>query len=168
MLGALVVGLIPGGSAERSRILVGDIIRRFDNHEIRSPQDLTRLVATTPVGTPVVIVARRDGREISIAVVVDRRPNDTAFVPDEPVNREQGRTPVTTAAPPQTVGNNVGPKELPSTGLGMLQSVSESAIVNIVDDFAQRYASAPNDMAKGMVRRERSLALCGQVEPVHG
>jgi len=36
----------------------------------------------------------------------------------------------------------------------------EQWMIGVVTDFAGRYEKAPNDMAKGLVRRDRSNALC--------
>jgi hypothetical protein len=43
---------------------------------------------------------------------------------------------------------------------------AEPFIVQTVQDFADRYAKAPNDMAKGALRPARGYALCGGTSPV--
>lgn len=37
---------------------------------------------------------------------------------------------------------------------------SEAALVRVIEDYAARYAQAPNDMARGALRPERARALC--------
>ena len=42
----------------------------------------------------------------------------------------------------------------------------EPVLIATVDDFADKFRSAPNDMAKGLTRRTRAQTLCGPAQPV--
>ena len=70
--GALVAGVDDKGPAKPAGIEPGDVIVRFDGHEIREMRDLPRVVADTPVGkqTPVVVI--RKGKELTKTVTLGR------------------------------------------------------------------------------------------------
>ncbi len=61
--GALVAGIDDKGPAKPAGIQTGDVIIRFDNHEIKEMRDLPRVVADTPVGKEVDVVILRQGKE---------------------------------------------------------------------------------------------------------
>jgi serine protease Do len=70
--GALVAGVDDKGPAKPAGIEPGDVIVRFDGHEIKEMRDLPRVVADTPVGkqTPVVVI--RKGKELTRTVTLGR------------------------------------------------------------------------------------------------
>src|SRR5205085_8161763 len=70
--GALVAGIDDKGPAKPAGIEAGDVIVRFDGHEIKEMRDLPRVVADTPVGkqTPVVVI--RKGKELTKTVTLGR------------------------------------------------------------------------------------------------
>jgi serine protease Do len=53
--GALVAEVQPRSPADKATIKPGDIILRYQEHDVRQPQDLSRRVAATPPGTAVKI-----------------------------------------------------------------------------------------------------------------
>ncbi|MEZ5788774.1 MAG: Do family serine endopeptidase [Xanthobacteraceae bacterium] len=61
--GALVAGVDDKGPAKPAGIQTGDVIVRFDNHDIKEMRDLPRVVADTPVGKEVEVVILRQGKE---------------------------------------------------------------------------------------------------------
>lgn len=42
----------------------------------------------------------------------------------------------------------------------------EAWLISTVDQFSAAFQSAPNDMAKGLIRHQRAIALCGKESPV--
>src|ERR1700739_400953 len=61
--GALVAGVDDKGPAKPAGIEPGDVVVKFDGHEIKEPKDLSRGVADTPVGKEVDVVILRKGQE---------------------------------------------------------------------------------------------------------
>jgi serine protease Do len=61
--GALVAGVDDKGPAKPAGIEPGDVVIKFDGHEIKEPKDLSRVVADTPVGKEVDVVILRKGQE---------------------------------------------------------------------------------------------------------
>ncbi|MEM7300191.1 MAG: DegQ family serine endoprotease [Pseudomonadota bacterium] len=70
--GALVAGITRGGPAEKSNIITGDVILKFDGRDIKEMRDLPRIVADSPVGKAVKVLVLRKGKEQTIDVVLGR------------------------------------------------------------------------------------------------
>jgi serine protease Do len=70
--GALVAGIDERGPAKPAGIVPGDVIVRFDGHDIREMRDLPRVVADTPVGKEVAVVVIRKGKEENLTVKLGR------------------------------------------------------------------------------------------------
>lgn len=74
--GALVAGVLDGGPAARAGVEVGDIILRFDDHEIKTMRDLPRAVAATKAGRDVDVAVLRAGKPITITLSVGDMPGN--------------------------------------------------------------------------------------------
>jgi serine protease Do len=70
--GALVAGVDDKGPAKPGGILPGDVIIRFDGHDIKEMRDLPRIVADTPIDKTVDVVVIRKGVEETHQVKVGR------------------------------------------------------------------------------------------------
>ena len=85
--GALVAGIDDKGPAKPAGIKPGDVIIKFDGHDIKEMHDLPRIVADTPVGKTVDVIVIRKGKEETHKVTVGRL-EDGEQVAD---GRRQGR-----------------------------------------------------------------------------
>jgi serine protease Do len=85
--GALVSEVIKDGPADKAGMRSGDIILEFDGKTVHEVNELPRLVAATPVGKKAAVKILRDGKEMVLAVTVDRlkeKEEETAVkVPDK-------------------------------------------------------------------------------------
>jgi serine protease Do len=70
--GALVAGIDDRGPAKPAGIEPGDVVVRFDGHDVKEMHDLPRIVADTPVGKEVEVVVIRKGKEETHTVKVGR------------------------------------------------------------------------------------------------
>src|SRR5215470_4821256 len=70
--GALVAGVDDKGPAKPAGIEPGDVIIKFDGHDVKEMHDLPRVVADTPVGKDVDVTIVRKGKEESKTVKVGR------------------------------------------------------------------------------------------------
>jgi len=70
--GALVAGIDDRGPAKPGGIEPGDVIVKFDGHDIKEMRDLPRIVADTPVGKRVEVVVIRKGKEETHQVEIGR------------------------------------------------------------------------------------------------
>ena len=61
--GALVAGVDEKGPAKPAGIESGDVIVKFDGHDVKSSNDLPRIVANTPIDKEVEVVVIRSGKE---------------------------------------------------------------------------------------------------------
>ncbi|ACM19555.1 periplasmic trypsin-like serine protease lipoprotein DegP [Geotalea daltonii FRC-32] len=69
--GALIADVIAGGPADKGGMKSGDIITSFDGKEIKTANDLSRVVAGTAVGKEIKGTAIRDGKEIPFTMKVE-------------------------------------------------------------------------------------------------
>jgi serine protease Do len=70
--GALVAGVDDRGPAKPAGIQPGDVVVKFDGHDIKEMHDLPRIVADTPVGKEVEVVIIRKGKEEIHTVKIGR------------------------------------------------------------------------------------------------
>jgi serine protease Do len=74
--GALVAGVDPKGPAKPAGLEPGDVVVKFDGHDIKEMHDLPRIVAETSVGKEVDVVIIRKGKEQTLKVTVGRLKDD--------------------------------------------------------------------------------------------
>ena len=68
--GALVANVTPGGPADKAGLKQGDVILKFDGKEVDAMRTLPRMVAETPINKKVDVVIMRQGKEMTIPVVL--------------------------------------------------------------------------------------------------
>ena len=73
--GALVGDVIPNSPAEKAGIKRGDVIVRFDRHEVKTMESLPKIVGSTTPGKAVKVEIIRDGKkkvlDVTIAILKD-------------------------------------------------------------------------------------------------
>lgn len=74
--GALVADLTPGGPAEKGKVLVGDVILKFDGKEVGEMRSLPRIVAETAVGERVVVEVWRKRKIVKLNIVLGEFPEE--------------------------------------------------------------------------------------------
>ncbi|MFO1089228.1 MAG: DegQ family serine endoprotease [Hyphomicrobiales bacterium] len=70
--GALIADVTATGPAEKAGIKPGDVVVKFDGHEVKAMRDLPRIVADTPVGKKVQVEVMRKGQPITVEVEIGR------------------------------------------------------------------------------------------------
>jgi serine protease Do len=68
--GALVAEVNPGTPAEKAGLQRGDIIIEFNGHPIQEMNELPRMVADAPPGTPATVKVLREGKEKTFKLTV--------------------------------------------------------------------------------------------------
>ncbi|HEV8001914.1 MAG TPA: CPBP family glutamic-type intramembrane protease [Planctomycetaceae bacterium] len=71
--GCQVSSILPDSPAEKAGLRVKDVITKFDGRDVQSFDELAKLVAQRKVGDAVNVTILRDGREISIRAMLDKR-----------------------------------------------------------------------------------------------
>ena len=74
--GALVGRVNDDGPADKAGIKGGDVVLRFDGHDIKELRTLPRIVAETAVGKSVPVVVWRGGKEVTLQASVGELPDD--------------------------------------------------------------------------------------------
>ena len=99
--GALVAGIDPNGPAKPAGLQPGDVVVKFDGHDVKEMHDLPRIVAETPVGKQVDVVIIRKGKEQTLKVVVGRLKDDEKVATAE---TKKGSTPEQKTVVQKTLG----------------------------------------------------------------
>ena len=82
--GALVAGVDSKGPAAEGGIQRGDVILRFDGHEVHDEHELPALVAQTPINAKVPVELFRGGKHMTLQVTVgERKETQTAAAQGE-------------------------------------------------------------------------------------
>jgi serine protease Do len=82
--GALIAGVDDKGPAKPAGLQPGDVVVKFDGHDIKEMHDLPRIVADTPVGKDVDVVVIRKGKEETHQVKVGRLRDSEKVAEAEP------------------------------------------------------------------------------------
>jgi serine protease Do len=82
--GALVAGVDDKGPAKPGGIEPGDVVVKFDGHDIKEMRDLPRVVADTPVGKQVDVVVIRKGKEETHQVKIGRLQDTEKVASNDP------------------------------------------------------------------------------------
>ena len=73
--GAIVVGVLQGGPAERAGLRPGDVITRVGDTEVENVQELLTTVASIKPGTPVAFQVQRGADSMQLTVIPSMRPS---------------------------------------------------------------------------------------------
>ena len=80
--GALIAGVTDGSPAAKAGVKTGDVVVKFDGHEIKDMRELPKVVADTPIGKAVDMMVLRDGKEVTVTATLGERPNDQQLAAD--------------------------------------------------------------------------------------
>jgi serine protease Do len=70
-----MVSSVPEGPAQEAGMLAGDVILTFDGKDVTDTRELVRMVADTEVSKAVRVVVFREGKTVTLTVVLGRREN---------------------------------------------------------------------------------------------
>ncbi|MDR3372640.1 MAG: DegQ family serine endoprotease [Ancalomicrobiaceae bacterium] len=70
--GALIAHVVEKGPSDQAGITAGDIIVKFDGHDVPTARDLQRMVADTSIAKEVDVVVLRKGNEVTVKVKLGR------------------------------------------------------------------------------------------------
>lgn len=73
--GVVILGIVQDSPAARAGIRPGDVIRRINQQQITSADAVQRLVENSPIGEPLQLELRRNGRTVTLAVAPEPLPS---------------------------------------------------------------------------------------------
>lgn len=89
--GVLVSDVVPGGPAAEAGLRAGDVILAVDGRAVETTNDLQLEIMYRAVGETVILTLIRDGKEMSLPVVLGERPEEvTTTVPAPTSQPERG------------------------------------------------------------------------------
>ncbi|HIJ85515.1 MAG TPA: DegQ family serine endoprotease [Magnetococcales bacterium] len=74
--GALITHVMQGGPGEKAGLKTGDVILKFDGHEINRMRELPTMVAATDVGKKVTMDVLRDSKQLKMSATTGEMPPD--------------------------------------------------------------------------------------------
>jgi serine protease Do len=74
--GVVVQDVIPGSPAATAQLQPGDVIRKFDGHDVRSFPELRSLVSQTELGKKIEVEVMRNGKPLRVATELKEQPID--------------------------------------------------------------------------------------------
>ena len=90
--GALVTEVLPGDAAEKAGIKAGDVILGIDGKPAKDRRELIRMIAALRVGSKVGVQIIRDGKEMTLPLVVAERKDGQAQDPGGAVKEQLDMT----------------------------------------------------------------------------
>jgi len=90
--GALVTEVLPGDAAEKAGIKAGDVILGIDGKPAKDRRELIRMIAALRVGSKVGVQIVRDGKEMTLPLVVAERKDGQAQDPGGAVKEQLDMT----------------------------------------------------------------------------
>ncbi len=72
--GVPVVAVLPNSPAAEAQIQRGDIIEKFDGHEVRNIMELRRLVSQTELDKKVAVEVTRNGKPVTLSATIKEQP----------------------------------------------------------------------------------------------
>jgi hypothetical protein len=101
--GAFVIGVVQDLPASKAGVPPGSVIVAINHQPVRSPQDLTHLVARGPVGTPVplhYVLPGGQSKQADVVLQSLEQPLERALIGSEENGQMTDQATVQTAAPP--------------------------------------------------------------------
>ncbi len=159
--GALVAGVIKGGPVDNGTIQPGDVILKFDGHDVKDMRDLPRVVAESPVGKAVDVLVVRKGKEETVKVTLGRL-EDGEKVADEEGAAEKEKKPEAPATA-KALGMTIGALDAAArekygiaenvTGVVVTEVAKDSpasergvAVGDVITEIAQEAIASPKDV----------------------
>lgn len=87
--GVVVAAVVPNSPAAEAQIQRGDVIQKFDGHEVRNIIELRRLVTQVELDKKVELQVTRNGKPVTVAATIKERPVDYGLARANPARPGQ-------------------------------------------------------------------------------
>jgi serine protease Do len=89
--GALVADVTRDSPAAKAGIKQGDVIEKFNGHDVDRPRDLSIAVAETQIGKPAEVTVFRGGKEQTVQATIGEMPANLEMASNRPQRRNEGQ-----------------------------------------------------------------------------
>src|SRR5437762_5094905 len=94
--GVVVDGVVPGSPAAQAQLQLGDVIRKFNGHDVTNIRALRTMVAQTELNKNVELEVLRDGKPLKVTTQIKEQPvnyQTTGVLPrgNQPQDRKSTR-----------------------------------------------------------------------------
>jgi len=90
--GAIVAQVVEGGPAEKAGLIAGDVVLEFNNQPVKDYTDLTLMASRAGIHQPASVLVLRDGKKITLKVVLGELPNNEDVDLNDSSKIEQGNS----------------------------------------------------------------------------
>ncbi len=126
--GVVVQDIIPGSPAAEAQLRPGDIIRKFDGHDVRNINELRSLVSQVELNKKVELEVVRSGKTSKVAAEIKEQPVDYLSARNTPRQRSQPQPPAQSVPDaPDTPGDEDLQDEAPLAGVQVGELTPELA-----------------------------------------
>ncbi len=115
--GVVVAAVVPNSPASEAQIQRGDVIQKFDGHEVRNIAELRRFVSEVELDKKVEVQVARTGKPVTVSATIKEQPANYGLARVQPPNLPGQQTPPSPDEP-----GTEGPDQ-PATGSGVLGSI---------------------------------------------
>jgi serine protease Do len=77
--GALIMGVLESGPADKAGIKAYDVITKFEGQNITSAEDLSDAIKDFPIGKSAKVEILRQGKKLTASLLIDNPPDERAF-----------------------------------------------------------------------------------------
>ena len=91
--GVVVAAVMPDSPAAEAQVKRGDVIQKFDGHDVHNILELQRLVSLTDLNRKVELQVDRNGKSLNLSTTIRERPPDFGLARTVPAPRGPGRPP---------------------------------------------------------------------------
>lgn len=91
--GVVVAAVMPDSPAADAQVKRGDVIQKFDGHEVHNIIELQRLVSLTDLNRKVELQVDRNGKSLNLSTTIKERPPDFGLARTVPAPGAPGRPP---------------------------------------------------------------------------
>ncbi len=105
--GAIISEVTPNASASKAGIKAGDVILKFDNHEIDNTKNLSRIVAETPIGKKVAVEIWRNKQRQKVELTIEKMPEEKAPQKTIPLQDSEANDVIENEEPNWIIGMNL-------------------------------------------------------------
>ncbi len=125
--GVIVEDVIPGSPAADAKMQPGDVIRKFDGHDVKSFPELRSLVSQVELGKKIELELVRNGKPVKVETAIKEQPMDNPTARVAPQQRQQPQPGPQAPATPQGPSEDDLQDEAPLAGVSVDELTPELA-----------------------------------------